>query len=75
MAYVGISECGCARSATVDDPEHRSQVRKDVASFMRHGDTIERHTAEWVRASLCLVNHKPACPHPGACPRLAEVDS
>ncbi len=72
MAYVGIYECGCAQSATIDDPKHPSRARYAVSNFMRGGATIERWSSERVRKSLCLANHKPACPHPGECPDFAK---
>ncbi len=74
-SYVSISPCGCIRAATVDSPEHAKEVRRDVASFMRSGDTIERMKTEDVRVKFCFDKHpkKAGCPHPGACPHRAKV--
>jgi len=69
-AYVGISPCGCIRATVVDNPGRAKWVRKEVASFMRAGDTIERMAVELVRVRFCTDIHprKGGCPHPGDCP-------
>ena len=72
FAYVGITECGCMRAATVDDPKHKKEVKRDVAHFMKWSDHIERVPVEAVRVRLCMADHKPGCPHPNACPEMAK---
>ena len=74
MAYVGVSPCGCIRAATVDNPEHAKDVRKDVAAFMRAGDTIERLSVELARMQFCGNKHPKDTggPHPAACPYRAK---
>mgnify|MGYP001595242035 CR=1 FL=1 len=73
-AYVGVAPCGCIRCVTVDVPAYAKTVRRDVASFMRSGYTIERMAVERVRVRLCLDKHskKAGCPHLGACPHRAN---
>ncbi len=73
FAYVGIDPCGCVRAATVDNPVHAKEARRDVREFMKHG-IIERWPIEQARQSLCFTNHPTrgkdkGCPHPGECPR------
>ena len=48
-AYIGRSPCGCITFATVDMPEHKRTVAKEVAQAMRDGLTIERVTVQFVR--------------------------
>jgi hypothetical protein len=48
-AYIGRSPCGCITFATVDTPEHKCIVAKEVAQAMRDGLTIERVTVQFVR--------------------------
>lgn len=74
-SYVGISPCGCIRAATVDNPEHAKYVRRDVAAFMRYGDTIERMEIERARIQFCMDKHpkKTGCPHTGACPHRKNL--
>ena len=79
-AYIGVSPCGCIRAATVDNPQHAKEVRKDVASFMRYGDTIERMPVEQVRVKFCVDKHlykgkAVTCPHPQACPHRNKTTS
>src|SRR5208282_2466880 len=51
--------------------EHKKDVAKDVASFMRWGATIERVSIEYARKAFCGSSHGKKgdnCPHPNACP-------
>ena len=58
MAYAGFCQsCGHLVSATVDDPDHAKDVRKDVSQFMRDGLRIERVSCQTVRE-----NAKPCAP-------------
>ena len=60
MAYIGkCPDCGAFTSATVDDPEQGTWVRRDVREFMKDGLIIERVTCQFVRdnAGPC----KPEC--------------
>jgi hypothetical protein len=52
MAYVGIKACGCIVAATVDNPQHKREVAKDIAGFIRQGLSVERITVERVRKEL-----------------------
>lgn len=69
-AYMGARPCGCACALLVDNPEHKREVAKDVASWIRSGLTIQRGTIEEARqfwkdkfASCpeCAARHKRAC--------------
>jgi hypothetical protein len=75
-AYLGIASCGCVMAMTVDNPEHKKDVAKDVASFMRWGATIERVSIEYARKAFCGSSHGKKgdnCPHPNACPDKATA--
>jgi len=61
MAYVGRAHCGCVQAATLDEPRHADQVRRDVAGFRRWG-TVERMTVEDARSAFCLSPHPLFCP-------------
>lgn len=62
-AYAARSACGCIRGATVDNPDHAKEDRRNVMEFMKLGDTIERMTVEQVRTDLCVKPHKKnVCP-------------
>ncbi len=57
MCYGGrCPECGNLCAATVDNPEHKKDVIKDVQMFMKEGLTIERITCDEVRSSLKSCN-------------------
>lgn len=47
--YVGRKPCGCAVAAMVDRGDHPREVAKEIASWVRHGLTVENRTASWVR--------------------------
>lgn len=55
MAYVAIHECGQIVAATVDYPEHKRDVARDVGNWLRRGNLIERRTvadareADWCK--------------------------
>ena len=69
-AYAGIAKCGCVRAATIDNPEHAKEVRRDVVAMLKWG-TIERMSLDQVRREFCIDKHGLSgedCPHPGACP-------
>lgn len=55
-AYIGRSPRGCITFATVDEPERKRIVVKEVAQAMRDGLTIERVTVQFVRE-----NYGPGC--------------
>ena len=70
-SYIGISPCGCVQAATVDDPAHSKDVRRNVSSFLRWGH-VERVSNEEVRRRFCTTPHKKGiCPHPQSCPDSA----
>ena len=76
FAYQAIDPCGCVRAATIDDPKHAKEVKRDLAQFLKHAAYIERVPLEKVRVTLCTDKHpKEVCPHPQACPyRAARVE-
>lgn len=49
MTYVGRKRCGCAVAAMVDTGEHPRDLAKEIASWVRHGWTVENRTVGWVR--------------------------
>lgn len=51
MAYIAREKCGCITMATVDDPEHKREVAKQIAKAVRLGETVERVTCEYVRTT------------------------
>lgn len=72
-AYIGIAPCGCVQGATVDGPDHKREVSKDVAGFLKWG-TVERVSIENARVRLCFESHGKkgdTCPHPNGCPHRA----
>lgn len=50
-AYIAKKSCGCIVAATVDDPEHKEDVAKNVSDWIKDGLSIERVTCETVRQS------------------------
>ncbi len=58
MCYIGRKSCGCVVAATVDEPQYREDVAKDIADWLRSGLTIERVTVEYARQNLNF-----SCPH------------
>lgn len=59
MAYIAtVPGCGCMVACTVDVPEHARDTARELASWVRDGLTIERHTVEAVRAMRFRT-----CPH------------
>ncbi len=67
-AYIGIAPCGCVQAATIDRPEHKKEVRKDVMGMMKWV-TIERTLVPQARIRLCWEQQpKDVCPHPQGCP-------
>lgn len=57
MAYIARKACGCIVMASVDLPEWKKEIAKEVASCLRDGLTIERVTCEYVRQNM------KDCPH------------
>lgn len=50
MAYYSRREsCGHVRMATVDRPEHKRAVARDLAGAVRRGETVRRASVEAVR--------------------------
>lgn len=60
MAYIGRDANGCVLAATVDDPKHIRDVAREIASWVRLGDTLERMAVEQVRA--LDFGHRSGCP-------------
>ncbi len=50
MAYYATMDCGCLVAAMVDDPTHKKDTAKEIASWARRGDAVNRGTVEEVRA-------------------------
>ena len=71
-AYIGVLPCGCVQMATVDNPEHTKDVRRNVREAMKWG-YVNRVLIEEARRILCLVPHpKDICPHPNKCQQKTE---
>lgn len=49
-AYVATAPCGCTVGITIDNPDHRADVRKFVSEEMRRGSDITRVTIDEGRA-------------------------
>lgn len=64
MAYVAKKPCGCICSAVVDEPNHKRDVAKDVAEWIREGLTIEHVTVQHVRENFVgwQCPHEPVAP-------------
>lgn len=52
MAYIAREKCGCVTGATIDNPQHRKEVAKDVAAWVRDGRIVERVDSGYVRAEF-----------------------
>lgn len=50
MAYVAIHSCGRIVAGTVDVPEHRRITGRDVAGWIRRGDTIKHISLDKAKA-------------------------
>lgn len=48
-AYIAKAPCGCLVAVSVDSQEHKKDVAKDIAGFIKDGLIIERHPIEEVR--------------------------
>ena len=48
-AYIATKPCGCIVMATVDFPEHKREVAKEVGKAIRQGYTVERVAVSYVR--------------------------
>lgn len=58
MAYIGReADCGCVTCVTIDNPDHKREVAKDVAQWVRWGMTVERVAADEARQMFT------SCPH------------
>ena len=51
--YLATHTCGFMLGATVDDPDHAKDVAKNIASWVRNGATISRHTNEPLPTGFC----------------------
>ena len=63
-AYVGRAECGCVVAITVNMLDHKRDVAKTVAEWVRDGLSIEGMTIEAVRSSPfgCKCGDRPKEP-------------
>ena len=50
--YIGTKACGHTVTASVDKPEHREDIAKEIAAWVRDGMTVERVSAEAARSRL-----------------------
>jgi hypothetical protein len=57
-SYIGREPCGCVTCATVDDEDHKKDIAKDIARWVRWGLTIERVPHEYVRQHLASCKCK-----------------
>lgn len=57
MCYVGCKACGCYVCATVDAPDYRAEMAREIAAWARSGLAIERRTVAEARTLI----HR--CPH------------
>ena len=58
FSYIGRKHCGCLVAAMVDDPEHKKDIAKEIAKWIRDGLIIERVTTEYVRENFKYCSHK-----------------
>ena len=56
MSYVGRKTCGCIVAAIIDDPDHRKEVAKEIAAWIKDGLTVERVTNDYVREHFRRCN-------------------
>lgn len=54
MSYVGKKPCGCVVAAVVDDPNHKRDVARTIAEWVKGGLTVERVTHDYVRQNFTL---------------------
>lgn len=66
--YVAFKPCGCAVAATVDRADHKKEVARDLARWVRQGFTVERRTVDWVRSHMRSCPHGPVPPAAPAAP-------
>jgi hypothetical protein len=59
FAYVAIHECGRIVAASVDDPDHKREVARDIGGWIRRGEAVERLPLDQVRkAAWCTCYRK-----------------
>lgn len=52
MAYIALCKCGKVVMCCVDEPKHKKDTAKEVASCLRAGFEIKRVTVEYVRNEI-----------------------
>lgn len=52
MNYIAREKCGCITCACVDNPEHKRDVAKSIASWVRDGLTVERVSSDLIKGSF-----------------------
>lgn len=57
-AYMGRETCGCVTCVTVDNPEYKKYVAKDLSDWIRQGLSVERVPIEEARQAITFD-----CPH------------
>ncbi len=60
MAYMGRKPCDCVVALTVDLPELKKDVAKEIGKWIRDGLTVERVSLEVARESFVICPHKKA---------------
>jgi hypothetical protein len=58
FSYIGKKECGCIVAAFVDNPEHKKDIAREIAKWIKDGLTIERVTDDYVRENFKRCTHK-----------------
>ena len=56
--YISRRSCGCIVMAVVNHPAHYADTAKELAKAVKHGETIERVTCQYVRDNMRICTHK-----------------
>lgn len=59
-AYIARQPCGAITGASVDNPEDKALVDRDIAGWIRDGRTVERMTLEEARVQIGVCPKDPA---------------
>ena len=58
FSYIGRKSCDCVVCAIVDMPDHKGDVAREVARWIKEGLTVERVTLDYAREHFVTE-----CPH------------
>ena len=58
MSYIGRKPCGCVVFATIDRPEYKKDIAREIGKCLRQGLTIERMPVEQARPLITKCHHK-----------------